>query len=112
MFILIIIYKKIRLLRNLKVDFIITKKFDYEFGKYIGSGNSGKVYKGFHNTQKIIIKCFSIINYISETELIDDISRELNIYKILKQTTRLVILYGISYHHSNDEKSFYLLMKQ
>jgi len=82
------------------------------FGKYIGSGNSGKVYKGFHNTRKIIIKCFSITNYISETELINDISRELNIYKIIKQTTRLVSLYGISYHQSNDENSFYLLMKQ
>jgi len=100
-----------------------TTLIDYDtinFGKFIDSGSSGKVYEAklkplaqdiFLEAKSVTIKCFSSNNYHSEYGFIDDVKCELKIYQMLVGSKHCCELIGYSYSRLNDSLQLYIIMK-
>ena len=78
-----------------------------KIGNYIDRGSSGKVYNGRYKDKKIIIKCFTIDNYNTMENWIEDLYHELKIYDKLGNTKGCCECIGYS---CNNDK-LYLILK-
>lgn len=78
-----------------------------KIGSYIDKGSSGKVYNGTYKDKKIIIKCFTIDNYNTKENWIEDLYHELKIYDRLGNTKGCCKCIG----YSHNDNCLYLVLK-
>ena len=77
----------------------------------IGSGISSVVYRGNYNGVDIILKKFDSIHCENESDIISDLTAELNNYKQIQNLNQCCELIGYSFSNFNKSYQTYLLLK-
>jgi len=88
-----------------------TKYKDITFIKKLGEGSSGSVYKSIVDNKKCVIKIYSIDNYLSLEDLINDVHNEIHISSLLENTNYCNIINSFSIYNRLNQVNLYLISK-